>query len=240
MTIPPPYEPPASPNGPKPTDGSGQQPPQPPRPPQPPQYAAPQPPQAGGPQQTQYGTPGQYGQPPQQPPQPPQYGGPQGYGQPSGPLGASDPDDLTLPLYGATIKQAVVRWLKNYVNFSGRASRSEFWWVMLVNAVISFVLSVLTGVGSRTEVSTVRVGDQLMTTQQSVPGPFGIAVAVILVLYSLAVLLPTLGLVWRRFHDTDKSGAFYFLSLIPFVGGIIVIVLLALDSKPEGVRFDRR
>ncbi|MCD7101745.1 DUF805 domain-containing protein [Pseudoclavibacter sp. 13-3] len=226
MTIPPPYEPPASPSDPKPTDEGGQQPP--PRPPQ-----APQPPQYAAPQTPQYGAPGL-------PPQPPQYGGPQGYGQPSGPLGASDPDDLTLPLYGATIQQAVTRWLKNYVNFSGRASRSEFWWVALVSTVIPIVLSLLGMIGSHTEVTTVRIGDQLVSTQQTVPGPFGIAVNVILVLYSLAVLLPSLGLIWRRFHDTDRSGGFYFLALIPFVGGIIVIVLLALDSKPEGARFDRR
>ncbi len=52
------------------------------------------------------------------------------------------------------------------------------------------------------------------------------------VLGYLAVVVPSLAITWRRFHDTDKSGAFYLLSFVPWVGGILVMILLALPSVP--------
>lgn len=58
---------------------------------------------------------------------------------PSEPVGATDPGDLTLPLYGATFGQAVSRFYGSYARFSGRASRSEFWWVMLALKVVAFL-----------------------------------------------------------------------------------------------------
>jgi uncharacterized membrane protein YhaH (DUF805 family) len=57
--------------------------------------------------------------------------------------------------------------------------------------------------------------------------------------WGLAALIPGLALCWRRMHDSNRSGAFYFLALIPFVGSIIVLVFLLLPPNPEGARFDR-
>ena len=56
---------------------------------------------------------------------------------------------------------------------------------------------------------------------------------------SLALIVPFLAITWRRLHDTNRSGGFYFLALIPLVGAIILIVLLALPSNSAGARFDR-
>ena len=56
---------------------------------------------------------------------------------PSQPLGATDPRDLTLPLYGATFGQAVARFFRSYARFSGRASRSEYWWVQLAVVTVA-------------------------------------------------------------------------------------------------------
>lgn len=50
-------------------------------------------------------------------------------------------------------------------------------------------------------------------------------------LYSLAVLLPSLGVAVRRLHDTDRSGWWLLIGLVPLVGGIILLVFLASDSK---------
>ena len=47
---------------------------------------------------------------------------------------------LSQPLYGASIGQAITRFFKKYATFSGRASRSEYWWVYLMNSVIGMVL----------------------------------------------------------------------------------------------------
>jgi uncharacterized membrane protein YhaH (DUF805 family) len=56
---------------------------------------------------------------------------------------------------------------------------------------------------------------------------------------SLGLLVPSLALVWRRLHDTNRSGGYYFMGLIPFVGPIILIVFFASASDPGGARFDQ-
>ncbi|WP_306895831.1 DUF805 domain-containing protein [Agromyces albus] len=43
---------------------------------------------------------------------------------------------------------------------------------------------------------------------------------------------------WRRLHDTNRSGAFFFLAFIPFVGSIILLVFMLMPSDPAGARFD--
>ena len=50
--------------------------------------------------------------------------------------------------------------------------------------------------------------------------------------------MPSLAVLVRRLHDANFSGFFVFIGLIPFVGGIILLVLTILPSKPEGARFD--
>ncbi|MCZ4125923.1 DUF805 domain-containing protein [Streptomyces sp. H39-S7] len=96
--------------------------------------------------------------------------------------------------------------LKQYTNFSGRARRREFWMYTLIGTIIAIVLRVL---------------DAIAGTD-----PW------IALLFSLATLLPTLAVTARRLHDTNRSGWFILLSLIPCVGGIILIVFLATDSAP--------
>jgi uncharacterized membrane protein YhaH (DUF805 family) len=69
----------------------------------------------------------------------------------------------------------------------------------------------------------------------------GAAYTVLLVLIwiiALAAVVPSLALVWRRLHDTNRSGGYYFMSFIPLAGPIILIVLLASASHPAGARFD--
>ena len=54
---------------------------------------------------------------------------------------------------------------------------------------------------------------------------------------ALAVVVPQLAISWRRLHDANFSGLFYLLSLTG-IGGIVVLVLMIMPSKPEGQRFD--
>ena len=93
--------------------------------------------------------------------------------------------------------------LNNYVNFNGRAGRKEYWEFVLFNIAVTAVLDILGSIAL---------------------SGFFTAVAG---LYSLATLLPNLSLVWRRLHDTGKSGLYCLLALIPIVGWIIVIIRLA-------------
>lgn len=157
--------------------------------------------------------------------------------------GANTPEDLTLPLYSASFGQAVKRFFKKYTKFSGRASRSEFWFAMLGLFLIQLIPSILAGIGggmaAATSVGSVDPTTGMMTSEPSAGAAALIGIGSILgLLIWLAVIVPVLAIVWRRLHDANFAGPFFFLYFIPGVGGIIVLVLLFLPSKPEGQRFD--
>ncbi|WP_457102104.1 DUF805 domain-containing protein [Microbacterium sp. P5_E9] len=139
---------------------------------------------------------------------------------------------LSLPLYGASFGQAFGRFWKKYATFSGRASRSEFWWWQLATVLVGTVLYVIMAVGGFAGAT------YDVTTGTSQPGPLIGVGAGLLGLWLLATIVPSLAIVWRRLHDSNRSGGFYFLGLIPLIGGIILLVLFVLESNPEGERFD--
>ena len=62
--------------------------------------------------------------------------------------------------------------------------------------------------------------------------------AILAAVWFLAVIVPSLALTVRRLHDSNFSGWMYLIVLIPFIGGIILLVFTLLESKPEGQRFD--
>ncbi|WP_314138071.1 DUF805 domain-containing protein [uncultured Plantibacter sp.] len=200
------------------------------------------PPNPPGPQsQLPYGQP-QYGQPP--------YGQPQ-YIAPA-PRGAASPEDLSLPLYGATFRQATRRFFNQYANFSGRASLSEYWWSALLTTLLMLIPTLLITIGAiMTAVSAATAAAQEQGLSGSEydladPGPMGFGVRVLLIVGVVlllvawvALIVPSLAIAWRRLHDAGFPGPYYFLTLVPSVGSIIVLVLMLLPSKPEGQRFDR-
>lgn len=135
---------------------------------------------------------------------------------------------LDQPLYGATISQAVQRFFKKYATFSGRASRSEYWWVALVLGLAYLVLAILAGV----------LGAATRSAGSSDPGPGLIPIAIILVLGGLAIIVPSIALGVRRLHDANFSGWLYLIHLVPYVGSLVVLVLTIMPSNPLGARFD--
>lgn len=139
---------------------------------------------------------------------------------------------LDQPYYGASLGVAFSRFWKKYATFSGRASRSEYWWWALVYGVVVTVLYVVAAIAGA-------AGATVDAAGRTQPGPGIILPAILLVVWSLATIVPTLALTWRRLHDANFSGAFWFLSLIP-IGGIVVFVFTLLPSNPVGARFDRR
>lgn len=137
---------------------------------------------------------------------------------------------LNLPYYGAPIGAAVQRFFKKYATFTGRASRSEYWWWALVQAVVSFALTLLAVATSGRTVD--EFGNPMA------PTGLGLVFFIVYLLWALATIIPHLALTVRRLHDTNRSGFWIFIAFVPFVGGIIQFVFMLLDSKPEGARFD--
>ncbi|MCF6204224.1 MAG: DUF805 domain-containing protein [Methylococcaceae bacterium] len=103
--------------------------------------------------------------------------------------------------------------LKKYAVFSGRAQRKEYWMFFLFNTIIALVLGFIDGV----------IGTFDFETGLGLLGG----------IYTLAVLLPGIAVSVRRLHDTDRSGWWLFIALIPIIGAIIIFVFMVLDSKPE-------
>ena len=99
------------------------------------------------------------------------------------------------------------------LNFNGRASRSAYWWYYLAVVIVAVVLEIFSAV----------IGSTALT--------------LLIALVMIVVGLSSLSVGVRRMHDTDKSGWMLLLGLIPFIGGIIVIVLLALPGTPGQNRF---
>ncbi|OAZ45628.1 hypothetical protein A9Z40_00495 [Microbacterium arborescens] len=145
----------------------------------------------------------------------------------------SGPTPLSQPLYGASFGQAFARFWRKYVTFSGRASRSEFWFWYLAHFLIVTAITVFMIVGAFAGMTT----DPL--TGRNEPGPLLGVGALLFVLWQLATLIPMIALSWRRLHDANLAGPFWFLGLIAGIGGIAVLVLCALPSNPAGARFDR-
>jgi uncharacterized membrane protein YhaH (DUF805 family) len=107
--------------------------------------------------------------------------------------------------------------LKKYTVFTGRARRKEYWFFVLFNVLILVLLVVVDG---------------LLGTLNEEAG-----VGLFSGLYSLAVLIPGIAVLVRRLHDIDRTGWWALIGLVPFVGGIVLLVLAALDSTPGENRF---
>lgn len=93
---------------------------------------------------------------------------------------------------------------KHYFDFNGVVGRQPFWMFVLFNVVISVVISIVLSLVHLNALSY---------------------------LYTLAVLLPSLGLGARRLHDIGKSAWWLLIALVPFLGAIYLIYLYAQPSK---------
>ncbi len=112
--------------------------------------------------------------------------------------------------------------MRRYVGFGGRARRREFWSFALVNFAIVLVLAFGAGLtGGITNVG----GHPNFTPGSSIF--YGLYV-----LYTLAVLIPSLAVSVRRLHDTGRSGFWLLLAFVPIIGGLVLLVFYALDSQP--------
>ncbi|WFR66577.1 DUF805 domain-containing protein [Curtobacterium flaccumfaciens] len=155
------------------------------------------------------------------------------YAQQPEPTGPGGEPPLWAPYYGISFGKAFSRFFKKYATFSGRASRSEFWWWYLANVIIGVVLGVLAAIGAAT--SDIRVDSVTGQTTGGFSALYWIVV-VISIVWGLAIVVPSLALGWRRLHDANLSGALWIIAI--FVN-IVGLVFGLLPSNPQGARFDR-
>lgn len=90
----------------------------------------------------------------------------------------------------------------HYADFEGRTGRTNFWMYMAIYIAIHFALSVLSRIPA-----------------------IGLVFGLILILFSLATIIPTLAIGTRRLHDVGKSGWLQFLLLIPIIGFVILVLI---------------
>lgn len=100
--------------------------------------------------------------------------------------------------------------LKQYAVFDGRSRRAEYWYFVLFNALAGIGLALI---------------DNVTGTYDSDMG-----IGLLGGIYSLAVLLPTIGVSIRRLHVTGRSGWWLLMVFIPLLGAIVLIVFLVMDS----------
>jgi uncharacterized membrane protein YhaH (DUF805 family) len=124
--------------------------------------------------------------------------------------------------------EAVRSGFSNYVTFSGRARRSAYWfWALFVILVtgLAFIIDGLLFPG----LMTAQVADGMASVQAN-GGP---VVAVV----GLALFLPGLAVTVRRLHDTDRSGWWILLALVPLIGIIVLIVWYCTEGTRGTNRF---
>ena len=100
--------------------------------------------------------------------------------------------------------------LQQYVGFSGRASRSEYWWFVLATAIAGFVTGILDGIIFGMELSD----------------PSWITLAL-----QFGLFLPTLSVIFRRLHDHGKSGWNVCWIFLPLVGAFYLLYLMIIDGE---------
>jgi uncharacterized membrane protein YhaH (DUF805 family) len=130
-----------------------------------------------------------------------------------------------MPRYGISFGGAIARGFKKYTLFTGRASRSEYWWWNL----FGFLVCLVHGFGLG--ITTSRDGGRT-------PGLLSLTLIILFVVFALGIIVPSLALTVRRLHDAGYSGLFAVLGLIPYLGSLIVMIFALLPSSPAGAKYD--
>jgi len=102
--------------------------------------------------------------------------------------------------------------LKKYAVFTGRARRAEYWYFILVSIIVGMLIGMVDGL------INFAVGD--------------FPIGVLGLVYSLAIVIPSLAVFVRRLHDTDHSGWWVLLTAIPIIGFIVLLVFTTKEGQP--------
>ena len=110
--------------------------------------------------------------------------------------------------------------LKRYAEFSGRSRRMEYWMFALLQIIVLFGI--------------VFIGIALTGGESEEPPVF---VTVLFGIYFLGIIVPSIAVQVRRFHDQDRSGWFVLLNFIPYLGTFVVLIFMLLPGTQGENRF---
>lgn len=118
---------------------------------------------------------------------------------------------------------------RRYADFSGRSRRKEYWMFALFQFIVCFVLYIplIAGMPSMDEYGQMSEG----------PGPLFYVGIALLLIFALASFIPALAVLVRRLHDQDKSGWWFLIQFVPFVGPIVLLVFMFIEGTRGPNRF---
>jgi uncharacterized membrane protein YhaH (DUF805 family) len=108
--------------------------------------------------------------------------------------------------------------LRRYAEFSGRSQRKEYWMFFL----FVILASIATG-----------IVDGILGLNTMIAGMYGPFTSLLL----LGTIIPSIAVGVRRLHDTDRSGWWYLIAFVPFVGAIVLLVFFVMDGTNGPNRF---
>lgn len=106
--------------------------------------------------------------------------------------------------------------IKNYAGFSGRAGRREYWMFYLVYLVIYAALAIASAI---------------------LPDALGSVFGILVLVFAVGLLIPSIAVGIRRLHDSDHSGWWLLIALIPLIGIFWLLYLLIIEGTPGSNRF---
>jgi len=121
------------------------------------------------------------------------------------------------------LSESVTAVLRKYADFSGRANRPEYWYWVLAMFLVQIVLALIEGA-----ILAPMLGFVAFSPEAGQP---------LRLLFSLAVLMPSLAVAVRRLHDTGRSGWWLLIQLIPILGALVILWWLIQPSEPGENRF---
>ena len=117
--------------------------------------------------------------------------------------------------------------LQEVLDVLGRASRSEYWWFALYLTIVYLVLGTATAVAG---IATSPDGGDTPGALAALPG-------IPMILLLLASIVPGIAVSIRRLHDAGYSGWLYLINLVPYLGGLVLIIFLAMPTSPAAAKY---
>lgn len=114
----------------------------------------------------------------------------------------------------------------NYANFNGRARRKEYWMYTLIFTVLLIALmTIMFSVLSFSDETGIETGPSVYLT------------VILVIVFLFAHLIPSIALTVRRLHDTGKSGWWYLIVFVPYLGNFVIFIFTLIDGDREDNKY---